>query len=341
MRKLASIRVVSKVEAIEKADRIEKITIGGWTLVAKKGEFKVGDYAIYFEIDSILPSSDNRFNFLSKEFRDHSVEGGFIVNGFKLRTLKFRGQVSQGLALPLHLFPECNFTMEGLDVTGILKIKKYERPFNKDSVGIKADFPSFVSKTDQERCQNLFSELDFNSDEKWEVTLKIDGCSGTYFYNKGMAGVCNRTCELINDGTVTTEHHLVNEKYDILNKLSNLKRNLAIQGEVFGLGCNGNYENLNEVRFAVFNIFNIDKYTYLTPSEAFHLTRILELDYVPILHENKTFKELGITSIEDLLNFANLPSINNPVAEGVVFKSHEREYSFKVINNKYLLNEKD
>jgi RNA ligase (TIGR02306 family) len=339
MRKLATIRTISAINPINEADKIEKLTIDGWSLVGKKGEFKIGDLAVYFEIDSILPSSDNRFAFL-KDFRDLTTDQNTIINGFKLRTIKLRGQVSQGLALPLSLFPECINCKKGDDVTELLNIHKYERPFNKDSVGIKANFPSFLSKTDQERCQNIINELDFNSNEKWEVTLKIDGWSSTYFYNNGKIGLCNRTCELINDKTIDTEYHFVDRQYSILNKLSKLKKNIAIQGEIYGNEIQGNRENLNEIKFAVFNIFDIDKYEYLTLFEALKLTQDLALDYVPILHSWQTFKELNITSMKDLLNFANVPSINNPVAEGVVFKSHDREYSFKVINNKFLLNEK-
>ena len=338
MRKLATIRTISAIEPIDGADKIEKLTIDGWSLVGKKGEFNVGDLAVYFEIDSILPSADNRFTFL-KNFRDLTTDQNTVVNGFKLRTIKLRGQVSQGLALPLSLFPECNNCKDGDDVSELLNINKYETP-QSQSKEAKGNFPSFIVKTDQERCQNIRKYLDFNSDEKWEVTLKIDGCSGTFYYKDDKLGLCSRNLELKDDPDQNSVWHIVNRQYSILNKLSKLKINIAIQGEVYGIGCNGNYENLNEVRFAVFNIFDIDKYRYLTPIEAWNLTCVLALDYVPILHTSQTFKELGITSMEDLLNFANIPSINNPVAEGVVFKSHDREYSFKVINNKFLLNEK-
>lgn len=338
MRKLATIRTISAINPIDGADKIEKLNIDGWSLVGKKGEFKVGDLAVYFEIDSILPSSDSRFAFL-KDFKDLTTDQNTIVNGFKLRTIKLRGQVSQGLALPLSLFPECNNYKNGDDVSELLNIHKYEMP-QSQSKEAKGNFPSFIVKTDQERCQNIIEELDFNSDEKWEVTLKIDGCSGTFYYKDDKTGLCSRNLELKNESDQNSVWHIVNRQYSILNKLSKLKRNIAIQGEVYGLNCNGNYENLNEVKFAVFNIFDIDKYEYLNPTDALELTQNLALDYVPILHSRQTFKEFNIASIEDLLNFANVPSINNPIAEGVVFKSHDREYSFKVINNKYLLNQK-
>ena len=91
-RKLASIQKVLDLQPIEGADVIEVATINGWKLVVKKGEFEVGDLAVYFEIDSFLPIREE-FEFLRKS----SYKKMGDKEGFRLRTIKLRGQISQGL----------------------------------------------------------------------------------------------------------------------------------------------------------------------------------------------------------------------------------------------------
>lgn len=148
MRKLASIRVANAIKAIEGADAIEAVGVDGWFCVAKKGEFKLNDKGIYFEIDSFLPASDERFAFLGKQFIN------FNNNlGARLRTIRLRGQLSQGLFLPLDKFPEFADLEIGADVTEQLNIDKWEPPIPAQLSGeVNGVFPSKIFKTDQERC---------------------------------------------------------------------------------------------------------------------------------------------------------------------------------------------
>lgn len=102
MRKLASIQKIWKIEAIEGADRIELAYVLGWQCVVNKGQFRPMERAVYFEIDSFLPIRPE-FEFL----RDSSYRKTDIMGeGFRLRTKRFRGQISQGLLLPIDTFPE-------------------------------------------------------------------------------------------------------------------------------------------------------------------------------------------------------------------------------------------
>lgn len=147
MRKLASIQKIKNIEPIEGADRIEKATVLGWNVVVKKDEFKIGDWAIYFEIDSLLPD-EPKYEFLKKSSWNPRY------NKIRLKTVKMKGVVSQGLLLPLSSFPDINFSLynEGSDLTEILGIEKYE-PIIPASLG--GDVNAFtwpISKTDEERC---------------------------------------------------------------------------------------------------------------------------------------------------------------------------------------------
>lgn len=100
MRKLVTIRQVIDIQPIDGANFIEVITVDGWKLVSKKGEFKVNDYCMYFEIDSLLPLSDERFSFLSSR----SIKNVDGIDYHRLKSMKLKGQISQGLALPISSF---------------------------------------------------------------------------------------------------------------------------------------------------------------------------------------------------------------------------------------------
>jgi len=122
-RKLASVQVVWDILPIPGADRIECVSVLGWKCVTKKGEFSKGDRCVYFEIDSFLPVNDT-FEFLrSTSYRKSDVLG----EGFRLRTQKLRGQVSQGLILPMSILLEGEYAT-GQDVTKLLGVREWEIP---------------------------------------------------------------------------------------------------------------------------------------------------------------------------------------------------------------------
>jgi RNA ligase (TIGR02306 family) len=199
-RKLASIRKISDVLPIEGADNIELVKVDGWQCVTKKGEFKVDDPCVYFEIDSFLPIRPE-FEFLRKS----SYKKMGDKEGFRLKTIRLRGQISQGLALQIRsVFPDAipSWTTimlrykEG-DVTEVLGVIKYDPPIPAQLAGIcKGNFPSFIRKTDQERVQNIWDKIK-DSKESFEVAVKLDGTSCTYYLNDGVFGVCSRNLELI------------------------------------------------------------------------------------------------------------------------------------------------
>ena len=123
MRKLASIQRIWNIDPIEGADRIELAHVLGWQCVVNKGQFRPMDLAVYFEVDSFLPVTPE-FEFLrASSYRKTDIMG----EGFRLRTMKFRGQISQGLLLPVSAFPDIPVDAElGTDVTELLGIRKWE-----------------------------------------------------------------------------------------------------------------------------------------------------------------------------------------------------------------------
>jgi len=337
-RKLATIRTISELRPIPGADAIECAVVDGWTVVVKKGEYRAGAAAIYCEIDSWIPHTVAPF--LSKGQEPREYEG---VKGERLRTIKLRGQLSQGLLLPVDL----TFWRDpGTDVTDSLGIKKWEAPIPAQLSGqVRGSFPSYIPKTDQERIQNLVTELGEWRDKghTWEVTEKLDGTSMTVFLDhEGRFGVCGRNWEL----TETAENSLWRSARAV-NLETNLRSNqraLAVQGELIGEGIQGNPYKLKGQSFWVYEIYYINKGQYLSSEERRALVDSWGQDglaHVPVIgtagfDDDFVFGE----GVDGLLSFAEGKSrlCETTEQEGFVFKCIEDPaVSFKAISNKFLL----
>lgn len=337
-RKLASIRRISEIQEIPGADLIELALVDAWkVVVAKEVGHKVGDLVVYCEIDSFLPIREE-FEFLRKS----SYKKMGDQEGFRLKTIKLRGQVSQGLILPIVVLnpPDTNIYVtpfEGLDVTEMLGIVKYEPPIPAELAGkVKGLFPSFIRKTDEERIQNLASEYEEMKKHTYYVTEKLDGSSATFYYNDGVFGVCSRNLELLE--TEGNTFWRVARELDLENKLREGGMNLSIQGELIGEGIQGNPYKIKGQTVRFFNLFDIDLQEYHSLGVFKHTMRELGLTTVPILNMSFELPE----TIDELLLIADGKSELNPNfdREGIVIRSLDRKISFKVISNKFLLNEK-
>jgi RNA ligase (TIGR02306 family) len=334
-RKLASIRRISDIQEIPGADMIELAIVDGWkVVVAKDVAHKVGDMVVYCEIDSFLPIREE-FEFLRKS----SFKKMGDQEGFRLKTIKLRGQVSQGLILPLKdlQLPNKDLLREGMDVTSELDIVKYEPPIPAELAGkVKGLFPSFIRKTDEERIQNLATEYEEMKKHTYYVTEKLDGSSATFYFNNGEFGVCSRNLELLE--TEGNTFWKVARELDLENKLREHGFNLSIQGELIGEGIQGNPYKIKGQTVRFFNLFDIDLQEYHSLSVFKETMKVLGLETVPVLDINFHLPE----TIDKLLLMADGKSELNPNfdREGVVIRSLDRKISFKVISNKFLLNEK-
>lgn len=353
MRKLVTLRTVNKISPIKGADKLELATIDGWNCVCKIGEFKEGDIGVFFEIDSLIPAVGT-FEFLAARNAQHNHGGvHFDTLTARIKTTRLRGELSQGLLLPTRLFSDIDFsqyTPED-DLSELFGVTKYE-PYIPSNLRGKATglFPSFCFKSDQQRVQNLTNVRQMSIDEglDYEVTLKLNGCSMTVFYQTCYGdndrGVCSRNFQLQLDQELNHYIDLQNRDH-IIEKLidyhSKTGKNYAVQGELVGMNIQGNYEKFNELRFFVFDVFDIETQLYLPPAERRKVVDELGLNHVPVLYTNfnlNTFSEENF--MKEILKFAEGPSINHDVREGVCFKSNQpymgRVYTFKAVSNLYL-----
>lgn len=226
-RMLAYIVTIDSITPIEKADNIELAHVGGWNVIIRKNEFNVGDMAVFFEIDSLLPETEWSEFLRPKKFK---------VKTYKLGKFNV---ISQGLLLPMSILPDNKTYNVHEDVTNLLGIKYYVAEDNARKAksnpnakynnmcarntklakkkwwkwlmkrawgrkllfvffGRKKDnpknWPVWVKKTDEDRIENVMFMLEDKN--PYVVTEKIDGTSTTFFLDltgrKPDFGVCSR-----------------------------------------------------------------------------------------------------------------------------------------------------
>ncbi len=342
VRKLASIRRIAALDPIEGADQILKATIDGWELVtAKSNGFEVGQLVVYFEVDSFLPVTEE-FEWLRKSSFRRMGER----EGFRIKTIKLRGQVSQGLIVPIPQDIEYAVSMgdlgEGSDLTDYYGIVKWDPPLPASMTGVaRGNFPSFIPKTDQERIQNRKWILDCG--EEFEQSLKLDGSSMTVYMNEGRFGVCSRNLDL--EETEDSVFWRTARSCNLEEALRAHGGDLALQGEVMGPGVQGNREKLEHHQFFLFDVYDIANMRYLLPHERYAVFSYLSdwtterFDHVPT---RAVISFNGVVTLDDIKAAANDDkSINHDIAEGHVYKSMSSDKSVKCISEKFLLKEKD
>jgi len=355
-RKLAHIELINEVKEIPGADRIEMVKVLGWECVTKKGEFQVGDKVVYIEIDSIMPDKPEYEFLRNKKFR--------------IKTIKLRKQISQGLVLPLpqewtvRRDDRCRI---GSDVTDDLEITKYITPFEKAEVEKQAktyhwtknfritkwlwrykwfreflfpvrkkEWPKWVSKTDEERIQNIPQVLEDFKDNLVYVTEKIDYQSATFTSNKkGKFFVASRN--LINSNKDSLYWRIA-KKYN-LEKICKKFPGIVIQGEQGNVGVQGNKYLLEEPKLWIFNVI-MPNGKHLGENGIKVFCKNHDLTTVPFIR-NCILSELGST-VEELVKYSEEKSLVNTKIqrEGIVIRCIEDDkkiLSFKVINPKFLL----
>ena len=345
MRKLVTLRKVLKLLPIEGADVIELAKVDGWQCVVKKGEFEEEDWGIYFEIDSMIPHKD-WCDHLFKNQKD--IDRGFL----RIKSIRLRGQLSQGLMLPLPLLLDT-------DLTEAIGVYKYEPPVPED-MSAKSRFPSFISKTDEERIQNIVSLLPEYSKKLVYKTEKLEGSSITMHCvrnetdNGWEYGVSSRNLELklfdewkdldspvddfklvqipVENKFVSTARNMgIEEKMKAWCEKHD--KDLVLQGELIGTSIQDNIYNLKEKTIRFFTAQD-GKNKRLNYDEFIDIIDELGLETVPILGVNEPLSD----DFEKLLKDADGTSVlYDTPREGVVYRAMDGSFSFKVVSNKYLL----
>ena len=346
MRKLASIQRIWNIEPIKDADKIELASVLGWKCVVNKGQFKKMDLAVYFEVDSFLPIREE-FEFLRKSsYRNSHILG----EGFKLHTMKFKGQISQGLLLPISIFNEINGDIElGQNVSELLKVRKWEIEERVTTGGtIKGTLPVDIPHTDETRIQaepNLINDF---KDLEYYISTKMDGSSHSIGIDNEGIHVTGHNYEYkdddSNDFFVYAKKNNYLERMQEFYKENNLQL-LTIQGEFCGPGIQGNPIKLIKPKWYVFTIRENGERVGLT--RMIEICEKLDMQTVPI-------EEIGFNlpskypNVESLLQRAEGKYETGSPKEGIVIRPTKPIYcetissslSMKVVSNSYLLSKK-
>ena len=343
MRKLASVQRVWKIEPIEGADRIELAHVLGWQCVVNKGQILPMDTAVYFEIDSFLPIRPE-FEFMrASSYKNSDIMG----EGFRLKTMRFRGQLSQGLLLPLSMFPEIPADAEvGTDVTELLGVRKWEIEERATTGGtVIGTLPYDIPHTDETRVQAMPELIQEFRGLEYYISTKMDGSSHSIGIDENGFHVTGHNYEYKDDGS-SGFYKLVNErgyktKLEAFAKENGLKT-LTIQGEYCGPGILKNRLKLVKPEWYVFTVRENGKRVGL--DRMLEVCRALGLDHVPIEERGMDLPSKYPT-VEALLERADGDYPRGGKKEGIVIRPTEPVFcplisaslSMKVVSNKYLL----
>lgn len=375
-RELAYVVKVDTVEPIDGYDRIKWATVRGWHCVVGT-DISEGDLCVYFEVDSLLPSNDKRFEFCERY-------------KYKVKEQKYcKGtRISCGLLMPISAFPELKKCKEGDFVTNTLGVTYYDPMDSKRKSNIsskdkltnskhknllkkppfkwlmrteagrkilltmfglnkkKEEYPWFIKKTDEERCQNL--SPDMWADKQFEITEKIDGTSSSFGVERGRFGrlkfyVCSRNVVLTRNKSAFYDTNFWFEMYDKYNIEKFLTEYIKetgakwvyLQGETFGDGVQKrNYSMKNKRDFRAFILCDSrrERFSY---TETEKILARWNIPTVPIISSSCLLPN----NCDSLIELAHGDSaIDGLPREGLVLRSvSDPTFSFKAVDPEFII----
>jgi len=370
MRTLCTIQKIKEVQSIDGKDRIKYLSFEdiGFKVIGSS-ELQVGDLVIYIESDTLLPVKPE-FEFLRSRCYNEKL------NKFRIKCMKMSGLFSEGIVFPLHILP-CNKTYKvGQDVTSLIGAVKYD-DYEAEEVTAKPDpfksfmfkyfrfianiiwkkkpsmgnFPSFASKTDETRVQNLQYIFDKFQHLIVYISTKIDGQSATYALYKNEFYITSRnvTLERRKVGTkdkANSKYHQTAIKYKIEEALLDYKKrtghDIYIQGEQAGEGIQGNKLGLKGIHFFIFNIKDTTTNSYFCLNDLRQFCERYNIPLVPIVG----VMPFDFKNVDELVEFSKGNYDNGTPREGIVIRSLSvlpaekgmaNMFSFKVINPDFQL----
>jgi RNA ligase (TIGR02306 family) len=363
---------VTEVKAIEGADNIEVVVVGGWNAITKKGAQTVGEHVVVATTDAVIPQN----------ISDAIGVTSYLRKGQRVRTVKLRGVYSECLIIPLDILPPMKkqytsgigyFWEEGDDLMETLGIFKYEPPVKQVqlSSGKKIkykDNPNFGVYYKFPNLKNVAGM--FTKEDIVQITRKLHGTNARYgIVKKGKISFMDRlkkffrmADELIEYEYVYGSHNVekgsdsqgfystdvwrtIADQYDIkailkryaleLHSIDELGSGIVIYGEIYGAGIQKNYDyGLENMKFAAFDVVINGKYEDVLMSEWVFSDNVLGLPVVETLHIGPWSQE-----IQDSFVFNNFIEGTKVPHEGIVIKhlSGNRHQVAKVINPSYLI----
>lgn len=352
-RKLASIQTISDIREHPNADRLQIARVLGWDVVISKDDnYQVGQRVVYFEIDSFLPCVED-YEFLRKSsYRNSPILG----EGFRLKPIKLRGEVSCGLIMPIEVcfrdcmpLPEMDFE-DGEDVTELLNVKQWQEPeVAKMGGDAKGKRPLWVEKSDETRIQSAPELLEEFRGLEYYITTKYDGSS--HFIAVDSDDSFHFGSHNLELKPIEREGSFYDfiRKHDLENKLRQIKdqfqgNRVYVLGEWCGAGIQKNRLQLTQPQWFPFTV-NVDG-RRCNLEEMKKACEILDLSMVSVEEIGYDLPSVYPT-VDSLLERAgqNKVRVYPGECEGIVIrpvtpvysKTLKTDLSMKIINNNYLL----
>lgn len=345
------------------ADSLDLATVFGFQVVIKRDSFKIGDFAVYVPVDSILPSNIENLLF--------SSNSKIKLNNSRVRQIRIRKFPSLGMLIkPEELASIVNFKYikEGQDLQDILKITKYEPPekgpavtLGRDKQRKKLAHPDFHSYNG---LPNIRWQVDlFKEGEEVVIQEKLHGTNARaailpYRANtlmkkiKQYFGYAPAFEKLYGSNRVDItnasnykgyyEDNIYGKVFDKLDIFSSISLNETIFGEIIGPGIQKGYDySLTEHTFVLFDVKKLNEdgtQTWLSPDEVQQFAEDRELKFVPVLYKGP----FNLALVEQLVTGPSVFDPTEKVREGICIKA-ANDYSLegnkkalKAINPEYL-----
>lgn len=330
MHDLAIVSTIDSIRPIEGRDRIEMATIENYNSIVTKGEYNVGDPAVYIFYDSILPADNPDFEFLRA--RCYSAK----LDGFRIRPMKMGGEVSEGLVLPMSVLPPGKEYHKGDIVTDVLRIRLYEQPEEATPANVEGAYPTMIPKSDEENIEKVFRHRDMWKDIEFYITEKVDGAAGTWIYDSETDSlrVFSHNWEVGESGVWfdAARNEEIKEKMKGYCK-SNGLASLVLQGEVIAPSVQKNIYRVSKALIYIYGMMTVEgrRYAFADMVDA---CREIGLNTVPVLAKSAYMPE----SIAEMLSACDGRSVLADVPrEGVVWRatSTAKDIHFKVKSRPY------
>ena len=333
MQKIASIREITDIKQIDKSENFERAIIdGGWSVVVEKNQYSSGQKVVYIQPGAWIPSK------LASVGESGIYKG---IRGGQLKIIKKSGIYSEGMIIPLDKIKNIS---EDSDIDQIYNVQKWERIISEEFSGVsKGVYPSYIETPSYDHCQNLNHQI-FNEhiNDQYEITTKLDGIPMSVYVKGGRVGVFSNGINF--KETPTNYFWKLARNINIIEKIKEFyedsnKWNFAIHGVVVGEGIYANAEKIKERRFFMHDIYDITNKKFVDPEKRHKLYIPLSegtlLDHLPVLANRVTMPYIA-KNMDELVAYADGPSIAPfTKRKGLVFKSYNSDFSFKVRSNLY------
>lgn len=349
MRQLASIQKIHSIQPIEGRDRVEQAKVLEWPVIIGKGMYQEGDLVCFFEIDSVLPQIPEfedmaKTKYRVKTFKVNGQDGPIYGQGYCIPLTSLEAAIEQiaGTKNRLQVW-------EGMEVTDLLKVTKYEPPVNEakfKSGDSKGDFPShIIPKTDETRLEACANILDEIKGQPYVITLKYDGTSATYLNIDGKVVACSRNMMLKSpeESGKPSVYYEMMDMYPGIKRMLEENPNLAVQGEIFGEGIQKNPFGIKGKDFRAFNVYYVNDRKYADYLDALAWCNRYGIPVVGEIERGESFK-YTYDEICKLSEVTYEPS--GKVGEGIVIRPMKEQrsrvlkgerMSFKKINPAFLV----